>query len=82
MLDRVIDAHVQRGTAYLGPVQHAPACPKGSGFAGTLESQKSLIEHITKETAVLFACVGRYEEKGQMGQVRALRFLVHAVGGA
>ena len=37
---------------------------------------------ITKETAVLFDCVDRYEEKGRLGQVRALRFLVHAVGGA
>ena len=51
-------------------------------MAGTLESQQTVIELITKETAVLSDCVGRYEEKGRLGQVRALRFLVHAVGGA
>ena len=28
-----------------------------------------MIELITKETAVLFDCVGEYEEKGRLGQV-------------
>ena len=28
-----------------------------------------MIEHITKETAVLSDCVGKYEEKGRLGQV-------------
>ena len=38
-------------------------------MAGTLESQQTVIELITKETAVLFDCVGEYEEKGRLGQV-------------
>ena len=51
-------------------------------MAGKLESQQSLIELVTKETAVLFDCVDRYEEKGRLGQVRTLCFLVHAVDAA
>ncbi len=54
--------------------------PKGSGSAGTLESQQMVVEHITKETAVLFDCVGKYEEKGRLGQVRSLCFVVLVVG--
>ena len=38
-------------------------------MAGTLEKQQHVIELITKETAVLFDCVGEYEEKGRLGQV-------------
>jgi hypothetical protein len=38
-------------------------------LAGTLEKQQHVIELITKETAVLFDCVGEYEEKGRLGQV-------------
>ena len=69
VLDRVIDSHEQRGAPcpYL-PRMHL-ACPKGSGSAGTLESQQAVIEHITKETAVLSDCVCKYEEKGRLGQV-------------
>jgi hypothetical protein len=54
-------------------------CPKGSRLAGTLESQQTVIEHITKETAMLFDCVSEYEEKGRLGQVRTLWLKMHAV---
>jgi len=40
--------------------------------AGTLESQSTVIELITKEAAVLADSVGMYEEKGRLGQVRAV----------
>ena len=33
-----------------------------------------MIELITKETAVLFDCVGEYEEKGRLGQVSHIAF--------
>ena len=79
VLDRVIDSHEQRGAPYLGPAQHVSST-KGSGLAGTLESQQTVIELITKETAKLFDCVGDYEEKGRLGQVRTYCFVVHAVG--
>ncbi len=38
-------------------------------MAGTLESQQTVIELITKETAVLSDCVDQYEERGRLGQV-------------
>jgi hypothetical protein len=48
-------------------------------LAGTLEKQQTVIELITKETAVLSDCVDQYEEKGRLGQVlRIWPFLVHA----
>ena len=81
VLDRVIDSHEQRGAPYLGPAQHVSS-PKGSGLAGTLESQQTVIELITTETAKLSDCVGDYEEKGRLGQVADCRFVKLAVGAA